>query len=615
MRKGLYLVLGRIGFLVLLLLAVPVTALAVLFAPPFEPWRRAKAEQLLSDAVDLQTRINGPIDIGFDWEPTLSIAGIQGVAADMPDGMKAVSAKSLSLKIGLLPLLAGRIQLRDLVVDGLRVDLEIPIDAEDTDDDMDVSGFTGDFVRSRFADDIWLHYAQLNYVNLENGFAIRYAFDTLGSKPAIGGGVAVTGTGSINGEPWRLDGKVDPAGADTGGRHFTLTATQAGLTSTLAGLYILAEPVDSIEAKLEAKAPALEKFLAVFDIRGDLNGTGSLSARLSGPLSAVKASGLAFKLAFESGDVLELTGTVTDLVGGDGLDLLLNGSLAPRRPKEGQDRPLYDLGVTGFSGRIEGSTDEVLVRDAHVQTNSVKAQLRDIGPITAERLYKDPDGRLGFYDLLILAGDPARPCVRIAGTIKDILEFQGIELSGKVDFLTADFFDLAAEERAAALGHLTGSVAVSDADGSLGIEQLSAKVSDSALLALSIDLVFDDLANADELKFDTHVDIPKFKALAAALGSDVEELGRVRFDGTVTGGAQRVSATGKSLIGETTITGTLTGAFAQGRPTLSGDISTQLLHLSDILKLSSINARLSGQCRRQGCRLVRLREGVGDTVR
>jgi hypothetical protein len=62
-------------------------------------------------------------------------------------------------------------------------------------------------------------------------------------------------------------------------------------------------------------------------------------------------------------------------------------------------------------------------------------------------------------------------------------------------------------------------MALSDADGSLGLEQFSARVTDSTLLSLSIDLIFDDLARESEIKFDTHLDIPKFKAFAAALGS------------------------------------------------------------------------------------------------
>ena len=100
-RSGLHLVLARLGFLALLLLALPITALAVVFTPPFEPWRRSKAEQLLSEAIDLQTVIKGPVTIGFGWEPTISIADVASVDDDMPTDLKGVSAKALSFKLGL----------------------------------------------------------------------------------------------------------------------------------------------------------------------------------------------------------------------------------------------------------------------------------------------------------------------------------------------------------------------------------------------------------------------------------------------------------------------------------------------------------------------------------
>jgi hypothetical protein len=71
-----------------LLLAVPITALAAVFTPPFEPWRRFKAEQLLSEAIDLQTVVKGPVTIGFGWEPTISIADVASVDGDIPSDLK-----------------------------------------------------------------------------------------------------------------------------------------------------------------------------------------------------------------------------------------------------------------------------------------------------------------------------------------------------------------------------------------------------------------------------------------------------------------------------------------------------------------------------------------------
>ena len=120
---------------------------------------------------------------------------------------------------------------------------------------------------------------------------------------------------------------------------------------------------------------------------------------------------------------------------------------------------------------------------------------------------------------------------------------------------------------------------------------MSAKVADSSLIDLTIDLVFDDLPDARGLKLATHLDIPSFQPFAAALGSDVEDVGQVRFDGEIAGSDETIVMTGTTRVGQTTLTGSLTGALSEERkPVLSGDVSTELLHLSDITKLATINA-------------------------
>jgi AsmA family protein len=573
-RSGLSRIIARLSFLALVILILPITALVVFYSPLLEGWRRAKAEQLLSDAIDLKTNVNGPVTIGFGLEPTISVYDLSGAEDDLPNDMKGVSAKSLRLRISLLKLLSGSVDLSSLVVEGLKVDIDIPLESaaliNDVNNDMDVTGFVQDFVRSPFAADITFHDAQLNYVNEVSGFTISYAFDSLSAKAGEGDTVVATGVGRINGEPWKAAGKVDAPGDDPDKRSFSFTGVQAGLTSSLAGTYTLADEHDQIDAVFTGDAPELVKLLDVYGVKSDFEGNGKVSARFSGPLNAPKMTELALKLAFDNGNTVEMSGGIADVMQGTGLALALSGTLPPKAPKEGEAKPIYDLGVTGFSGRIEGAIDEVLVRDLHIVTSAVKAQLRDIGPITAERLYKNAQGQLGLYDLLVLACDPKNPCVRVAGTIKDVLEFQGVELKGNINFLTADFLDLAAEDKAPLLGHIKGDIAVSDADGSLGIEAFNASVTDSTLLKLSIDLVFDDLEHEDEIQFDTHLDIPKFKAFA--------------------GGAQKLSATGTAVVGETTIVGTVTGSFAQAGPLLTGDLATQLLHLHDVVKLQAINA-------------------------
>ena len=586
----------RVVFLGVVILSVPTMALAVLYAKSFEPLRRASVERLLSTAIDTEVQVRGPIRVSFDWAPTVTLEDIVAVESDPPTDLKSLSVRSMRLRVPLLPMLTGDPQLHMLVVDGLKVSIEIPgYRAEDDEGRANVAELVGDFVRSPVAGNVFLRDATFEYVNLDSGFGLHYDLDELESQKLEDGGVAINGTGRLNGAPWKLDGDVDPPGEDEARRKFVFAVNHAGLKAAFAGVYtfdtsFIETGGDTVEMTVTASAPKLNQSLAVYDIKGDLQGTAKLSGRLVGSLEGLELRDLALKLAFESGDTYELTGAVADITEGTGLALALEGAFAQKPLPEGEVRPIYDIGITGFRGRIEGSLTSVLVRDLHVSTNSIRTNLKNIGPITAERLYKDDDGHLGLYDVVVLAGDTKRPSVRIAGTVKDIISFKGVGLKGDIDFLTADFIDLVAEEHAEAFGHLSGDVVVSDADGSLGIEKLSAKVTDSSLLKLSIELAFDNIPEANELKFATHLDIPEFQSFAAALGSDVEEVGRVKFDGSITGSDERIAMIGTMLVGQTTLNGSLIGSLSEERkPVLSGDISTQLLHLADLTKLASID--------------------------
>ncbi|MGB6968779.1 MAG: AsmA family protein [Methyloceanibacter sp.] len=575
----------------LLIVAVPATVLSVLYAPTFEVVRRTAVEHFLGRAIDMPVTVKGTIRVGFDWAPTISITDLTVAKSDLPPELMEMSAKSLSLNLPLLPLLAGQVQLNSLVVEGLKVAMDIPRSGgSENENGADAVELVGEFLRSGFADDLSLRDAAIRYADQESGFDLLYTFDEIATRPQADGGVHIKGTGQLNGEQWKLGGHVDPPGGDADRRTIVLAVAHAGLKNDLAGTYHFDKHGDTVDMTVTSAAPTLKQFFAVYGVSSDLEGSGDLVGRLTGRLDALELMELALKLAFESGDVFQLTGTVADIAAGTGIDLVLTGSFARAARAAGEAQPIYDIGITGFSGHIGGSLGGVLAQDFHVQTSSVTASLRDIGPITAERLYKDRDGHLGLYDVLILAGDPKRPNLRVAGTVKDIFKFQGVDLKGEIDFLTAGFLDLAAEDHAADLGHLSGNAAISDADGSLGIEALTASVKDSSLLQLSIDLVFDDLAEGNELKFAIHLDIPRFQPFAAALGSQIEEVGAVKFDSTITGSDERIVIAGTALVGETTIDGSLAGALSQGKPVLSGEISTPLLRLADLLKLASINA-------------------------
>ena len=585
----------RTLFIITLILTVPVFAGLVLYAKPFDPLRRALTGSLLSKALDMPAEVNGPVRIDFGWVPTVALGDIVAKESGA-SGTKSLSVKSIRAQIPLAPLIAGETRLDGLVVDGLHLTVEILEGADERGkDSVDIAATVRDFVRLPFASNFIIRDATFDYVSHDTGFDLHYALDEIVSRTALDGSVNVAANGRLNDEAWKLDADVDARRSDETVRRFALAVMHAGLEAKFAGTYsfdtsFFQSGQDTVDITAEASIPALKRLLAIYEISGDLAGSGNAQGQLKGPLDALELSDLALKLAFDSGDTYELTGGIANPMEGEGLELGIQGTFARRPPPEGGTRPFFDVGISGFRGRIEGSLDGILARDFHIFLRSARANLQDIGPITVERLYKDNAGRIGLYDLVILAGDMQRPSLRLAGTVKDIIDFEGVDLNGEISFLTADLLDLAAEANAEELGHFSGDFAISDADGTLGVEKLSAKVADSRLIALSAELVLDDLAEADKLKLATRLDIPKFQPFAAALGSEVEQIGPVKFDGSITGNDANIGMSGTATVGQTTLRGSLSGKLSDERkPVLSGDIATELLYLADLTKLAAIN--------------------------
>ncbi len=578
----------QVGFVLLLILAIPVAGLMLISAGPFEEVRRKTAQHFISEAIAVPVEVKGPVEIGISLEPKVSLRDIVAVESRLPADMKELSVKAASVEIPLLPLLTGHLDLSGLTVDGLKVAIDIPPGRGTEVQGIEaIAGFVGNVVHSGTSSNFKMRDTVVDITDQETGFKITYAFDAVVTNARDDGSIEVDAKGRMNGEPWKFSGDVKPL-VDGQKRTFDFSVDHPGLVGAFSGDYTFDSDGDVVDVKVTAEVPSLQQSLKIYGIKGELDGSSDFSGRISGPLETLKLSDVEFTTRFESGDVYTLTGGIDDLTTMSGLDLTLDGKVKQHDPPDSQVWPFLKVGISGFSGKLQGSLDGVLVRDLTIDTTAIDTTLSTLGPITAERLYKDKEGRLGIYDLVILAGDTEHPDLRITGDVKDIIDFKGVELKGVVDIPTTEFLDLTVKKDVAGLGRFTGDFAVSDADGSLGLEALSAKVTDSKLLALSLDLSYDDVTSGDDFKLGTQLDIPSFEALAAALGSDVADVGQVKFDGTVSGGKNRLDLSGTAVAGDTTIKGELKGVVNDGKPALSGSLSSQLLHLADMKKIHAV---------------------------
>ncbi|MBV9736157.1 MAG: AsmA family protein, partial [Acidisphaera sp.] len=172
-------------------------AAAAWLAPGLLDWNRYRANiaTLASAELGRTVRIDGPVTLTLLPEPVLTASRV--AVADAGDGV-TITAAALRLRVGLGPLLRGRIDARELVLRGADLHLPWPI-------------APGIFVRRPD----WL--AQLS-ARIENG-QLEVAGVTLTGIDATlsageEGGYAAAGTARFSGRPWRFSARLSEVGAD-----------------------------------------------------------------------------------------------------------------------------------------------------------------------------------------------------------------------------------------------------------------------------------------------------------------------------------------------------------------------------------------------------------------
>jgi len=206
--------------------------------------------------------------------------------------------------------------------------------------------------------------------------------------------------------------------------------------------------------------------------------------------------------------------------------------------------------------------------------------LPELGPVWARAALGVRDDGFTLTGIDVAAGSPDPPAVHVTGEVSDLLSLKGVELTGEFDVATSAFLDKDAVPKGAEFGKIHGRFDLSDRDGSLGFEVLSAEIVDTKLFSLSINGLFDDIERRDDFRMEAALAVPDASQLGQLLGFQTVPLDSLSFTGEVSGSDESFRAEGKALFGETEVTGKTFGDV-EGRtadaarrnifPTLSPD--------------------------------------------
>ncbi len=427
----------------------------------------------------------------------------------------------------------------------------------------------------------------IDFNDLERGWQFLLEVDRLRTFPEDGREKGIA-HGKLNGRPLDLqfvfDREKEQPEFDAGGVRPYGAKIQFGSQGLNGSLMVRAPSLEfesDMVASLTARTTNLDDLLALARIAPIGGGSGHISAQLGIETHALSAPKLNVDFTLPDGARVTLDGKIDDALHGKGIAL---NAIADIDPDARPAVSIRDITVTRLSGHFMNGRRGLMLNNIHIGTNAFAESLREIGPIEVARVQRGPDGQVALRGISVIAGPEDKPIFRLTGSIGDVLDFSEVELAGSIDMAVSDVL-LLPGGAPGDLGRMVGNIAISDADGTLGINAFTAELQDSELISAKLALILDDLPRTkgpQPTQFTADIQVPRWDRFARALGVSSDFSGPASFAGDISGTTDSLKADGKVQLGRTRIEGDLTSQARGDRSFVSGQIHSPILYVDEL---------------------------------
>jgi hypothetical protein len=207
--------------------------------------------------------------------------------------------------------------------------------------------------------------------------------------------------------------------------------------------------------------------------------------------------------------------------------------------------------------------------------------LPPLGPVSATASLNDRDKALGLKPLQVLVGDADLPVLSAHGYIGNIYTASKVRLDATLNLDGHNFAAFADNEALPDLKPVTGSMVISDANGSLGMDSLHVESTDPELLSLEIDGSYDDFADPETLLLNSRLKARDMQLLGALFGQQWVQVGPVEFNAEIKKADKDTVLSADLVLGKATADMNLRGDFDKTPPYLSGGITAQNVFFRD----------------------------------
>jgi uncharacterized protein involved in outer membrane biogenesis len=207
-----------------------------------------------------------------------------------------------------------------------------------------------------------------------------------------------------------------------------------------------------------------------------------------------------------------------------------------------------------------------------------------VGPVKATGHLKNRGDILVASGLELRIGDREKVWVELDGSIGDVIQFQDVEFELAFGAESLHHLKEILERDLPRTSKFEGSAALSDKDGSLGLEHLRLHGGEDSPVEIHLEARLDDVLRRDEIEVELRIRGEDTRMLGAIAGLDLPVITPVEFHGKVKGSEKHIEVDGMTLrLGETRLLGTLSGAFAPDtRPKIHARLTSKDIRLQDL---------------------------------
>lgn len=592
---------------------------------------RPRIERELGEALGVPVSIEGTV--GFDLLPELDLRVESLRVANLPGrpSPEMLRVETVDLHIAWRPLLRGALAIDRIEIHGAELRIEpdavgawsLPSDPNRFDEPESREGRDPLELRIRNlrVEDAALFYDPVGGDDARTAQLAELDLETRDFDSPV----SVAVRGAIDGEDVALQGQLGAVRellAPTSPFPVDLRARLRDVELAVRGTLTAPRSLEGLALRVEATIADLAALLATRGRDIPALGRVEVSGWLEDPDGVLGVRELSLRTRAPGAVDLVVEGSIADLRSVSGVDLRVDldapdaevfeplaGFSLPSAPIEADFEISDDDGSLGIEGEAgtEGSFDLDLrgvlddvrrLQDLNVQVRLDSTTLEAVpeafgvepdipipalGPLVATGRFTDNDGVFGLRDFDLRAGQDGGIEARIRGRVDDLVARRGIALQIDIDAPSsrelAAFYDLSIPE----LGALEARASLSDADGSLGLEEVLVEVGTAERVAASLRGAFDDLRELGEVDFAFELQTQSLADLGDLLGAELPPLGPAAFRGTLRGSDERLETRGRATLGNTEFEGDATAGFAPGqRPHLVAELRSGHVHLADL---------------------------------